>query len=150
MLELPSRYPIISVKSITQQLIWTSGGCLNMKISSYQNRDPYVKDKTVSPIILSLTWDSPYLGKTVFILRRGPGNPRFHIQVPNLQTSCSDLTLWEGIRVIVPAVTTWQHASCLCCSNDGYDYSYYCKWIPTAGLILGLRPEMSLQSNAVS
>ena len=35
-------------------------------MSSFQYRNPHVKDKT-------LTWDSPYLGKTVFILRRGPG-----------------------------------------------------------------------------
>ena len=39
---------------------------------SYQYRDSRVKDKTVSPTVLSLTWESPYLGKTVFILRRGP------------------------------------------------------------------------------
>ena len=53
---------------------WTgSGGRLNIKMS-YQYRDPHVKDKTVSPTVLSLTWESPYLGKTVFILRRGPDN----------------------------------------------------------------------------
>ena len=40
---------------------------------SYQYRDSHVKDKTVSPTVLSLTWESPYLGKSVFILRRGPG-----------------------------------------------------------------------------
>ena len=63
---------------------------------SNQYRDSHVKDKTVgvnigsgngllpdgtkpfpeqmlSPTVLSLTWESPYLGKTVFILRRGPG-----------------------------------------------------------------------------
>ena len=45
-----------------------------MKMLSYQYRDPYVKDKTVSPTVLSLTWESPYLGKTVFTLRRGPGH----------------------------------------------------------------------------
>ena len=39
---------------------------------SYQYRDPHVKDKTVSPTVFSLTWESPYLGKTVFILRQGP------------------------------------------------------------------------------
>ena len=49
-----------------------SGGGLNIKMSSYQYRDPHVKDKTVSPTVLSLTWESPYLEKTVFILRRGP------------------------------------------------------------------------------
>ena len=35
-------------------------------------RDSHVKDKTVSPTVLSLTRESPYWGKTVFILRRGP------------------------------------------------------------------------------
>ena len=40
---------------------------------SYQYSDSHVKDKTVSPTVLSLTWESPYLGKTVFILRQGPG-----------------------------------------------------------------------------
>ena len=39
------------------------GGRLNIKMSSYQYRDP----------MSSLTWESPYLGKTVFILRRIPG-----------------------------------------------------------------------------
>ena len=50
----------------------TAGGHLNIKMLSYQYRDSHVKDKTVSPTVLSLTWESPYLGKTVFILRRGP------------------------------------------------------------------------------
>ena len=49
------------------------GGRLNIKMSSYQYRDYHVKDKTVSPTVLSLTWKSPYVDKTVFILRRGPG-----------------------------------------------------------------------------
>ena len=49
-----------------------AGGRLNIKMSSYQYRDPHVKDKTVSPTVLSLTWEPPYLGKTVFILRQGP------------------------------------------------------------------------------
>ena len=39
-----------------------SGGLLNIKMSSYQYRNPHVKDKTVSA----------YLGKAVFILRRDP------------------------------------------------------------------------------
>ena len=50
-----------------------SGGRLNIKTPSYQYRDSHVKDKTVSPTVLSLTRESPYLGKTVFILRQGPG-----------------------------------------------------------------------------
>ena len=48
------------------------GGHLNIKMSSYQYRDSHVKDKTVSPTALSLTWESPYLGRMVFILRWGP------------------------------------------------------------------------------
>ena len=48
----------------------TTGRHLNIKMSSYQYRDSHVKDKTVSPTVLSLTWKSPYLKKTVFILRR--------------------------------------------------------------------------------
>ena len=54
---------------------WQPGGHLNIKMSSYQYGDSHVKDKTVSPTVLSLTWESPYLGKTVFILRRGPAVP---------------------------------------------------------------------------
>ena len=40
---------------------------------SYQYRDSHVKDKTVSPNVLSLTRESPYLGKTVSILEHAPG-----------------------------------------------------------------------------
>ena len=54
-------------------LYYHPGGRLNIKMLSYQYRDSHVKDKTVSPTVLFLTWESPYLGKTVFILRRGPG-----------------------------------------------------------------------------
>ena len=45
---------------------------------SYQYRDSHAKDKTVSPTVLSLTWESPYLRKTVFILRQGPGGQFWH------------------------------------------------------------------------
>ena len=54
--------------------LWETQGRLNIKMSSYQYRDPHVKDKTVSPTVLSLTWETTYMGKTVFILRRGPGS----------------------------------------------------------------------------
>ena len=50
------------------------GDHLNVKMPSYQYRDSHVKDKTVSPTVLSLTWESLYLGKTVFILRQAPGS----------------------------------------------------------------------------
>ena len=45
-----------------------SRGCLNIKMLSYQYRDPHVKVKTVSTA-LSLTWEFPYIGKTVLKLR---------------------------------------------------------------------------------
>ena len=38
---------------------------------------------------LSLTWKSPYLDKTAFILRRGPG--RGYVMFPFMGTSCYDL-----------------------------------------------------------
>ena len=49
------------------------GGHLNtcMKMLSFQYRNPHVKDKTASRL-LSLTWESPYLGRTFVILRLGP------------------------------------------------------------------------------
>ena len=50
------------------------GDHLNVKMPSYQYRDSHVKDKTVSPTVLSLTWESLYLGKTAFILRQAPGS----------------------------------------------------------------------------
>ena len=50
------------------------GGRLNIKMPSYQYMDSHVKDKTVLSTVLSLTWEFPYLGKAVFILRRGPGH----------------------------------------------------------------------------
>ena len=49
------------------------GDRLNITMPSYQYMDSHVKDETVSPTVLFLTWKSPYLAKTVFILRRGPG-----------------------------------------------------------------------------
>ena len=78
----------------------TPGGRLNIKMSSYQCRNHHVKDKTVSPTVLSLTWESPYLEKTAFILRQGPG----HSQTKWVNYACveydenmSDSTwMWTG------------------------------------------------------
>ena len=63
----------------------TSWGRLNIKMPSYQ----YRKDKTVSPTVLSLTWESPYLGKTVFILRQGPSRCQLSIY----------WTVWELVLI---------------------------------------------------
>ena len=41
-------------------------------MSSYKYTDPHVKDKTVATV-LSLTWEYPYLEKTVLILRQESG-----------------------------------------------------------------------------
>ena len=46
-----------------------SGGRLNKKDGLTRYGNSHVKDKTS---YLSLTWKSPYVDKTVFILRRGP------------------------------------------------------------------------------
>ena len=43
-------------------------GCFNIKMSSYQYRDPHVKDGLTT--VLSSTWESLYLGKMVLILRQ--------------------------------------------------------------------------------
>ena len=53
---------------IILDMTW-SGGRLNIKIPSHQYRNSHVKDKTASLTVLP---ESPYLGKTVFILRWGP------------------------------------------------------------------------------
>ena len=52
--------------------------------------------------VLSLTWESPYLGKTVFILRRGPGrnivlnNTRMYIIVKHIVLSHT-IHLWYRV-----------------------------------------------------
>ena len=65
------------------RVLLQTGGRLNIKMSSYQYRDSHVKDKTVSPTVLSLTWKSPYVNKTVFILRRGPDPYNWHHNSPS-------------------------------------------------------------------
>ena len=71
----------IHLSSVIYANLSRTGGRLNIKMPSYQYRDPHVKDKTVSQTVLSLTWESPHLGKTVFILKQGPGRwaPYDHI-----------------------------------------------------------------------
>ena len=49
------------------------GDCLNIKIPSYQYRDPHVKHKMVWQPSYLYHVNPPYLGKMVFILRWGPG-----------------------------------------------------------------------------
>ena len=51
-------------------IIWATGGRLNKKDSLTRYGNSHVKDKTA---VRTLTWKSPYVDKTVFILRRGGG-----------------------------------------------------------------------------
>ena len=46
-----------------------------------------------------------HLDKSVQLFRRS-GTHRFHLQIPNFQVSYSDLTKWEGARILVPDMTT--------------------------------------------
>ena len=77
-----------------------TGGRLNIKMLSYQYRDTHVKGKTVSPTVLSLTWESPYLGKTVFILRRGPGVSRW----PK-DTDCNTKCRYQRLTLVQTQIT---------------------------------------------
>ena len=82
------------------------GGGLNIKMPSYKySRDP-------------LTWKSHYLGKTVFILRRGPERflwlRHYHSAIV---TNISNGLLWRS----------W-------CKNNGWMHST--KWIITTGSFL--------------
>ena len=63
---------------ISQGPMSRAGRRHNIKMPSHHYRDSHVEDKTVSPTVLTvITWESPYLGKTVFILRRGTGAQGF-------------------------------------------------------------------------
>ena len=59
------------------------GGRLNTNISSYQFRDPHVKDKTVAWHCYLYHGNPLYLGDTVFILRRGPGDAILCLHCPH-------------------------------------------------------------------
>ena len=87
---------------------------LNIMMPSYQYRDSHVKDKTVSPTVLSLTWESRYLGKTVFIMRRGPGSLRSTITHYMCIMSCQVQSPrpWL-ILLLIPELIYKSHHSCL-------------------------------------
>ena len=57
------------VRLFRYHITWGASQYKYANMPSYQQRDSHVKDKTV----LTLTWESPYLGETIFILLRGPG-----------------------------------------------------------------------------
>ena len=93
-------------------------------MSSYQYSDSHVKDKTVSPTVLSLTWESPYLGKTVFILRRGP---ELYWAVYDLMMVADALVLkrcqalrihYNDFTVTILAHESYQHTLMSYCKKD--------------------------------
>ena len=51
-----------------------TGAHLNIKMLSYQHRDPHVKDKIWSRDLLIFNMGIPIPRKTIFILRWGPGS----------------------------------------------------------------------------
>ena len=42
------------------------------------------------------------------------GTHRFHLQVPNLQIRCRDLTAWQGTRIVVPVMAAKGHCPLYC------------------------------------
>ena len=99
---------------------------------SYQYRDSHVKDKTVSRTVLSLTWESLNLKKTVFILRWGHGSRNeVHIQSwRDYNCLCNTLTCnawcpWSAIFSI--QITLWNALT-----NKPMGYSGYKKWLVMA------------------
>ena len=96
-----------------------TGGWINKKISSCQYRKSHVKDKTVSPTVLSLTWESPYLGKTVFILRRGPDSiPKAKMGRWNrsciITTCIYNVKNWDNLPCPRPVKIVWVLLCLLC------------------------------------
>ena len=89
------------------------GGRLNIKMPSYRYRDSHVKDKTVSPTVLSLTWESPYLGKTVFILRQGPVS-WVTIVVSRLGGTAGWCSQNKSVAVLSQSLSLDQVLACVC------------------------------------
>ena len=73
---IATRFPFFANRKIRNGRTFSrraSTHALTLQANGLYNRDSHVKDKMVSPTVLSLTWESPYLEKTVFILIQGPG-----------------------------------------------------------------------------
>ena len=94
-------------------------------MSSYQYGDSHVKDKTVSPTTLSLTWESPYLGKMVFILRQGPGfSLCWYLEYPIFGVIFSTLLTLDALQIPFPG--EMQGASSLKVLPDFLRYHWDC------------------------
>ena len=90
-------HSVTDIKTWISDCTRTQGAVsLYIKMPSYQFRDPHIKDKTVSWLSSSLTWESPYLGKTVFILKQHPGGKQcssfFSVNLKNQQTGQSNFS----------------------------------------------------------
>ena len=55
----------------------------------------------------------------------GSGKCRFHLRVPDLQMSCSDLITWQGTRITVPAMATRWRAALLGFKINMYMYNFH-------------------------
>ena len=85
-------------------LYWNdTGGRLNIKMSSYQYRDPMLKIRRFRDRLIFNTW-IPYLEKTVFILRQGPGVAFFSLTRPLAPQQAGYTT--AQVRTIFPS--TWR------------------------------------------
>ena len=111
-----------------------TGGHLNIKMPSYQCRDSHVKDKTVSPTVLSLTWKSPNMGipipgKDSIYIETGPrvsGAMACSSTAPALveYSSFKGTILWFVICPLHPfhfiwfKISFWNFAQCHVQSNE--------------------------------
>ena len=82
-----------------------SGGRLNINMSSYQYRDPHAT-------VLYLTWDSPFLGKTIFILRRGPGRHHISSHVKCLPAAALEYIQVRWISIILMVISSITSSRC--------------------------------------
>ena len=112
-----------------------SGSRLNIKMSFYHYMDPHVKDKTVSrpsATVLSLTWESTYLEKTVFILRQDPGHNVAQVRAAELCDG-SRATL-NCLDMCKPVARSVYHFSRL------HNMNVYKVWFPISSGLSGTGP----------
>ena len=124
LVSLSNRLTISEVDTLTE-LSWIPGPCFNIKMPSYQNWGPQVKDKTVSR--QSYLWhENPILGKTVLMLKQGPG---FGKTVLMLKQGPGSLSIYTATLVLATLITwnsglTWLSRSHLQQSNSNNIHMY--------------------------
>ena len=121
------------------------GGGLNIKMSSYQYKDPNVKDNTV--LRPSYLYHGIIIipGRTVFILRCGPEVNRV-VGQPYLNLRSERSTINSQVRSEIKLVTLYDSLT-LIEGNEYRGHTYNIGWnnitlsyITVTGLILGLWP----------